>query len=57
MQSGNLPLPDGATLAFDIVGTSHLGKIQPIVLVGGLSSRRGDWARLAERLAMRRPGN
>ena len=57
MQSGNLPLPDGATLAFDIVGTSHLGKIQPIVLVGGLSSRRGDWARLAERLAMKRPGN
>ncbi|KAJ7578453.1 hypothetical protein C8J56DRAFT_348606 [Mycena floridula] len=50
-----LLLPDGASLAYDILGTEHIDEKQPIVLVGGLSSIRGDWERLAASLGKTRP--
>ncbi|KAF7363930.1 Haloacetate dehalogenase H-1 [Mycena sanguinolenta] len=48
-------LPDGAQLAFEILGTEHLGQTSPIVLIGGVSSLRGDWERLSSSLAHVRP--
>ncbi|KAJ7217045.1 Alpha/Beta hydrolase protein, partial [Mycena pura] len=52
----HVDLPDGAKLAFDIFGAAHLGRNVPIVLVGGVSSLRGDWGRLSNTLAGVRPG-
>ncbi|KAF8891233.1 hypothetical protein BD779DRAFT_1670876 [Infundibulicybe gibba] len=43
-------------MAYEILGQHHIDRHQPIVLVGGMSSLRGDWERLARRLATRRPG-
>jgi len=48
-------LPDGGKLAFEIWGSNHLGRCPPIVLIGGLSSLRGDWDRLGNSLAQSRP--
>lgn len=49
-------LPDGAKIAYEILGSAHVGVQQPIVLIGGMSSRRGDWERLATSLATKWPG-
>lgn len=49
-------LEDGTKLAYEILGTQHLGSRQPIVLVGGISSTRGDFERLSNELAKYRPG-
>lgn len=49
-------LEDGAKLAYQILGAQHLGSRQPIVLVGGISSTRGDFERLSYELAISRPG-
>lgn len=51
-----LCLKDGARLAYEILGVEHLGNAQPIVLIGGMSSLRGDWERLSCSLATVRPG-
>ncbi|KAF8643810.1 hypothetical protein AX16_008828 [Volvariella volvacea WC 439] len=48
-------LPDGAKLAYDVLGSEHLGKALPIVLIGGMSSRRIDWERLSSSLQQERP--
>ncbi|KAJ7685619.1 Alpha/Beta hydrolase protein [Mycena polygramma] len=48
-------LPDGAQLAFEILGGENLGQTAPIVLVGGVRSLRGDWERLSTSLARVRP--
>ncbi|KAG6844135.1 hypothetical protein H0H87_009522 [Tephrocybe sp. NHM501043] len=50
-----ITLPDGATIAYEVLGSRHLGHRQPLVLVGGMSSRRIDWDRLATSLAEVRP--
>ncbi|KAF9261425.1 alpha/beta-hydrolase [Marasmius fiardii PR-910] len=47
--------PDGASLAYEILGAQWIGRALPIVLVGGMTSLRGDWERLAIPLATRRP--
>ncbi|KAF8205665.1 Alpha/Beta hydrolase protein [Mycena galopus ATCC 62051] len=52
----HVTLPDGAQLGFEILGAEHLGRAAPIVLVGGVSSLRGDWERLSASLAHVRPG-
>lgn len=44
-----------AKLAYQILGAQHLGSRQPIVLVGGISSTRGDFERLSDELAKSRP--
>jgi hypothetical protein len=44
-------------MTYDILGTRYLNTNQiPIVLVGGMSSLRGDWERLANALSEIRPG-
>ncbi|EGN95849.1 hypothetical protein SERLA73DRAFT_187076 [Serpula lacrymans var. lacrymans S7.3] len=48
-------LPDGIELAYEILGSDHLGLAIPIVLVGGMTSCRVDWERLSSRLAHNRP--
>ncbi|KAJ7074027.1 Alpha/Beta hydrolase protein [Mycena amicta] len=53
--SSTLTLPDGASLGFDIIGAEHLKTKSPIVLVGGVSSLRGDWDRLSTALGRVRP--
>ncbi|KAE9397386.1 alpha/beta-hydrolase [Gymnopus androsaceus JB14] len=50
-----LTLPDGASLAYELLGSMWLGHREPIVLIGGVSSLRGDWDRLAKPLAQTRP--
>ncbi|KAK7038134.1 Haloacetate dehalogenase H-1 [Favolaschia claudopus] len=48
-------LPDGARLGFDVFGAEHQERVTPIVLVGGVSSLKGDWERLSGSLARVRP--
>ncbi|KAG6814596.1 hypothetical protein H0H92_000125 [Tricholoma furcatifolium] len=50
-----LELGDGAKIAYEILGARHLGSRQPLILIGGMSSRRIDWERLAVSLADVRP--
>ena len=51
-----LNLPDGANLAYEVLGAYHLGRATPIVLVCGMSSVRIDYERLAASLVKTRPG-
>jgi hypothetical protein len=53
----HVSLPDGAQLGFEVLGAKHLGRTAPIVLIGGMSSLRGDWERLSKSLAQVRPGD
>ncbi|KDQ61139.1 hypothetical protein JAAARDRAFT_32143 [Jaapia argillacea MUCL 33604] len=46
-------LPDEAKLAYEILGAGH--RKTPLVLVGGMSSLRGDWEKLSTVLAESRP--
>ncbi|KAF8077745.1 Alpha/Beta hydrolase protein [Lyophyllum atratum] len=48
-------LADGAKIAYEVMGSQHLGLREPLVLIGGMSSRRIDWERLATSLAAVRP--
>ncbi|KAF9014035.1 Alpha/Beta hydrolase protein [Cyathus striatus] len=45
---------DGAKTAYEILGEEYMAQRTPIVLVGGMSSVRGDWERLAKVLAINR---
>ncbi|KAJ3573438.1 hypothetical protein NP233_g2436 [Leucocoprinus birnbaumii] len=47
---------DGAIMTYDVLGVRHFaaGRV-PIVLIGGMTSLRGDWERLANALAEVRP--
>jgi hypothetical protein len=56
MSYSTVSLPQGAKLAYNVLGSEHVGRAQPIVLVGGMSSLRGDWERLSTALATSRPG-
>lgn len=49
-------LPDGARIAYELLGSEWVGLQKPIILIGGVSSRRGDWERLAQPLARKRAG-
>ena len=51
-----LVLPDGAQIAYEVWGAQHVAQALPIILVGGISTIRGDWDRLAHCLAATRPG-
>jgi hypothetical protein len=51
-----LDLPDGAQICYEILGSEHLTQTEPIVLITGMSSVRGDWDRLSRSLAAARPG-
>lgn len=48
---------DGAKMAYEILGAEHLFRQTPLVLIGGMSSLRGDWKRLADGLATERAGD
>jgi len=56
MSCSTLTLPDGAKLAYNVFGSEHVSHAKPIVLVGGVSSLKGDWERLSTALAKNRPG-
>lgn len=59
MSSGHstLNLPDGANLAYEILGAYHLAmRTTPVVLVCGMASVRIDYERLATSLVKTRPG-
>lgn len=49
-------LPDGAKLAYDIMGSYHLGRSEPIVLICGMTSVWVDYERLTQSLVVTRPG-
>jgi len=49
-------LPDGATLAYEILGSYHTGRATPIVLICGMTSIRIDYERLTKSLIRTRPG-
>lgn len=49
-------LPDGAKLAYDILGSHHLGKATPLVVICGMTAVRGDSGHLNQVLAKNRPG-
>ncbi|KAJ3841103.1 Alpha/Beta hydrolase protein [Lentinula raphanica] len=48
-------LPDGASIAYELLGSEWLGHSKPIVLIGGVSSTREDWQRLARPISLKRP--
>ncbi|PPQ68157.1 hypothetical protein CVT25_014083 [Psilocybe cyanescens] len=48
-------LPDGAKLAYEIVGSYHLGRSEPIVLICGMTSVWVDYERLTQSLIKTRP--
>ncbi|KAF9053072.1 Alpha/Beta hydrolase protein [Panaeolus papilionaceus] len=48
-------LPDGAQLAFEILGSYHLGKATPLVFINGVSSVRSDYERLTQCLMKTHP--
>ncbi|KAJ7633046.1 Alpha/Beta hydrolase protein [Roridomyces roridus] len=51
-------LPDGAVLAYDVLGARHFEAEQgalPLVLVCGMASTREDWVRLSTTWAQTRP--
>lgn len=52
-----LDLPDGARLAYEVLGSEHLQSRRPLVLIGGASNLRGDWDRLSVALSRARPGS
>lgn len=49
-------LPDGAKLAYEVLGSCHLGKATPIVLICGMTALRGDCDKLPGTLAKSHPG-
>ncbi|KII89085.1 hypothetical protein PLICRDRAFT_595483 [Plicaturopsis crispa FD-325 SS-3] len=51
----NVSLPDGAKLAYQVLGSEHIGCAVPLVLVCGMTSRRNDWDRLSSALSRQRP--
>ncbi|KAL0946569.1 hypothetical protein HGRIS_012772 [Hohenbuehelia grisea] len=48
-------LHDGAKLAYEVLGAQFLEQKEPIVLVNGMTTTRGDWERLANSLSEVRP--
>ncbi|KAJ7172017.1 Alpha/Beta hydrolase protein [Mycena filopes] len=55
MAHSTCELPDGAVLAYDVLGASFLGHKLPLVLVCGMASTRADWVRLSATWAQTRP--
>lgn len=49
-------LPDGAKLAYEILGSHHLGKTTPIVMICGMTALRSDDERVNSALAKSYPG-
>jgi len=50
------PLPNGAQIGYEILGSEHLGKgIRPLVLICGMSMRYEEWDPLSKPLARKRP--
>ncbi|KAJ3573435.1 hypothetical protein NP233_g2435 [Leucocoprinus birnbaumii] len=48
-------LPDGAKLAYEILGSQYLGKMTPFVVVCGMTALRGDDQRVNKAVAQSRP--
>lgn len=50
-------LPDGAKLAYDILGSQHLGKTTPVVMICGMTALKSDNKKVSEAVAQSHPGN
>jgi len=50
-------LPDGAKLAYDILGPQHLGKTTPVVMICGMTALKSDNKKVNEAVAESHPGN
>ncbi|KAJ7940172.1 Alpha/Beta hydrolase protein [Mycena leptocephala] len=48
-------LPDGAVLAYEVLGSTYLDKALPLVLICGVAMARPDWVRLSTTWAQSRP--
>lgn len=49
-------LPDGGSLAYEILGSEHLASAVPIVLICGVTNIRSDFKRLSAVLSKTRAG-
>jgi hypothetical protein len=49
-------LPDGAKLAYEILGSQFLGVIEPLVWIPGMTNIRSDFERITAVLSESRPG-
>ena len=56
-RSAIVELPDGAKLAYDILGSQHLGKTTPVVMICGMTALKSDNERVNEAVAQSHPGN
>ncbi|KAH7929669.1 alpha/beta-hydrolase [Leucogyrophana mollusca] len=50
-----ITVPDGTELAYEVLGSQHAGVALPLVLIGGMTSCRGDWEPFSSRIAASRP--
>jgi len=50
-------LPDGAKLAYDILGSQHLGKTTPVIMICGMTALKSDNKKVNEAVAQSHPGN
>jgi hypothetical protein len=51
-----LTLPDGAKLAYEILGSYNIGRSRPIILIPGMTMVRVDYERLTQSLIKAHPG-
>jgi hypothetical protein len=49
-------LPDGARIAYEILGSAHLGSALPLIMLCGMSQLRHDWDRVYVKFIRTRPG-
>lgn len=54
-RSAIVELPDGAKLAYDILGSQHLGKTTPVVMICGMTALKSDNERVNEAVAQSHP--
>jgi len=50
-------LPDGAKLAYNILGSQYLGKTTPVVMICGMTALKSDNKKVSEAVAQSHPGN
>ena len=49
-------LPAGAKIAYEVLGSAHLGSALPLIMLCGMSQLRHDWDRVYVEFMRTRPG-